>query len=679
MANKKRLKQGLFVDLEELTTEEKVKNLVDAFKEKIAPQESLTLDEWADKYRVLPKETSSEYGPWKTSRFPFLKKIMFRMSKQSRARQLVVQKGAQLGFTETLINKIFYNVDQYPGPTLYVQATKDAAIEFVTQKLDPSIAACPRIADILGSREKQTAAKRIKRKQDARLNKGFPGGFVSLGGMNSKDFIRSKSIRDALLDEEDSFKANVGGQGSPIANLRKRLANFPFSKLVRVSAPAIKETSTIEPARLAGSDEHWYVPCPHCNPEAKHEDGFLFEIQWPSLKWSEELDEENLPKRIWVECPNCGGVIEEHYKTWMLDNGEWYYYNEEDNKLEIIGDVENPSHFISSLNSPLGFFSWRDAIQEFFEYKASGDKNLLQVFINQTLGETYSLAGQDVSSNHLFGRKEDYINGDTGEVVEVADGGLVLTSGVDIQADRIEVEVVAWGQGLENWSVDYNILWGPTDYLGDERGLDKNTGLPTVWTELDRYLSKKWKHARGIGLPVECTFVDSGYRSEQVNAFCKLHENRRVYPCKGQAGFGHTGYFKRPKKRSERFQNWLFWLYVDEIKDKVYQSFVVEEPGPGYCHFPNKDQYDEQHFEALTVENKAVKIVGGRKVLYWNLPQGKRNEPLDCRGYAFAARAAYPVDLKNRANPESPFWKGQIDVVAKPKKRRGARMVSRGL
>ena len=39
--------------------------------------------------------------------------------------------------------------------------------------------------------------------------------------------------------------------------------------------------------------------------------------------------------------------------------------------------------------------------------------------------------------------------------------GLVLTAGIDVQGDRIEMEVVSWsGEDEESWNIDYIVLPG---------------------------------------------------------------------------------------------------------------------------------------------------------------------------------------------------------------------------
>ena len=43
-------------------------------------------------------------------------------------------------------------------------------------------------------------------------------------------------------------------------------------------------------------------------------------------------------------------------------------------------------------------------------------------------------------------------------------GGLFLTAGADVQKDRIEVDVWAWGRGLESWLVDHIVVEGGPEH-----------------------------------------------------------------------------------------------------------------------------------------------------------------------------------------------------------------------
>lgn len=624
-------------EVELVSTEYKLRKLRRVFFQSLQPSEYLDLDEWADRYRVLPSETSAEAGLWSTARFPFLRTIMKCLSPSSPCRSVVAMKGAQLGFTECSINWILYCADAHPGPMMYAQATDGAAVDFSKQKLAPSIAACQRVFFSLGYGKSGRLSDTIE-------DKGFPGGFIVIGPANSEKFTRSKSVRWAIADEEDSYTPDSDGGGSPIKNIQKRQVTFNDRKIFRLSTPKIKETSTIEPAYEFGSQEQYYVPCPHCNPTGDHA-GNMFVIAWDDIRWSKTVDKRTeLPTDVWLQCPQCGERIEEISKTWMLDHGEWFSTKGEELRYRVDPKTENRSFQISSLYSPYGFFSWRDAVQEWFEYKKTNDRNILQVFINQTLGESFTLEGQEVSSHALQARCEEY-----GQAYgfDVPLGGLLLTAGVDVQDDRIECEVVAWGLHDESWGIEYSVFPGDTNQLGDHSGTTAD-GQPSVWLLLDNYLRKKFRHRSGVELGIECTMIDSGFRSENVHTFCRLRESRRIFPVKGREGWGF-GLYQASRKRHERFGTFLYTAYVDEVKAKIYGALAIDTPGAGYCHFPKSDRYGEKYFRGLVSESRKTKLVNGRAKLVWVAAPGARNEPLDCRGYATVARHVYPVDLAQRA------------------------------
>jgi len=653
-----------------LTNEQKLAGLRAAWFTGLRPPERLDLDDWADKYRFLPSETSSERGQWKTKRFPFLKRVMKCLSTSSRAREVVAMKGAQLGFTEVCINFILHAADQNPGPLMYTQKTDDSAKDFCNSKLSPNIRECPRVAKTLG-------AKKPKFLSDEETYKGFPGGFLVAGGASSESFLRAKSIRDALVDEEDSYKGSILGAGSPLAQIKKRQVNFPNGKRFRLSTPNFTETSTIEPAYLAGTQEQFYVPCPRCNPHG-HEHGHRFVFQWAHVKWTEECDAYGEPIAVWMECPACGGRIEEHEKTWMMATAmsfAAYGWMSEKNSpgkpYPILDDVERPSFQISSLYSPVGFFSWRDAVREWQEYRRQGDKALLQVFINQTLGESFSAAGQDVSATWLEARKEEY------PPDMLPPGVLVITAGVDVQEDRLEMEMTGWGLANESWSLGYKVMHGATDLLTNEDADDPN---PTAWQLLDEFLRTQFRHPSGVTLGIECTLIDTSFRAEPVHIFCRLWETHRVYPVRGRDGWG-KGYIDRPKRRNEKYKTYDFVAWTDECKDQIYENLRAEKPGPGYSHFPKTDEYNAKYFGGLTAENKKTKKVGGKIAMYWDCPKGVRNEPLDLRVYSFAAFKVFAPNLEYRSQKMAITAEGPAGAeahVANPPRPLGHKAFAKG-
>lgn len=73
---------------------------------------------------------------------------------------------------------------------------------------------------------------------------------------------------------------------------------------------------------------------------------------------------------------------------------------------------------------------------------------------------------------------------------------------------------------------------------------------------------------------------------------------------------------------------------VDEGKTLLMRRLLLEQPGPGYCHFPS--ERDAEYFAQLTAEQRVAKHRKGRLYYEWQKTR-PRNEAMDCRIYAHAA------------------------------------------
>ncbi len=77
----------------------------------------------------------------------------------------------------------------------------------------------------------------------------------------------------------------------------------------------------------------------------------------------------------------------------------------------------------------------------------------MQVWVNTALGETWEdRGGEVIAPEGLAARREAF--GDT-----LPDGVLILTAGVDVQKDRIEAQIIGWGEGEQSWVVDHRVIW----------------------------------------------------------------------------------------------------------------------------------------------------------------------------------------------------------------------------
>src|SRR3990172_13390734 len=86
----------------------------------LAPPPILTVSEWADRYRVLSRESSPEPGQWRTERAPYQRGIMDAFS-EPLIEQVIVMSSAQIGKTEVLNNVLGFFIDYDPAPVLVLQ------------------------------------------------------------------------------------------------------------------------------------------------------------------------------------------------------------------------------------------------------------------------------------------------------------------------------------------------------------------------------------------------------------------------------------------------------------------------------------------------------------------------------------------------------------------------------
>jgi phage terminase large subunit GpA-like protein len=76
-------------------------------------------------------------------------------------------------------------------------------------------------------------------------------------------------------------------------------------------------------------------------------------------------------------------------------------------------------------------------------------------------------------------------------------------------------------------------------------------------------------------------------------------------------------------------------------KKMLYGRINIALPGPGYVH--TSSDLDEDFYDQLTAERLITRYVKGFPTQEWFLPNGRRNEALDCAVYALAG--AYQLGL----------------------------------
>lgn len=550
-----------------------------SFGRALKPEPLYTVSEWADRYRMLDSASSAESGKWRTSRTPYLKEIMDVLStKNTLIKQVAFMKGAQVGASEMGNNWLGYIIHHAPAPILYVMPTTEMAKRASKQRIAPLIESTPEIKSKINS-------PRMKDSGNTMLMKEFEGGVLVMTGANSAVGLRSMPVRFLFLDEIDAYPLDISGEGSPIELAIKRTATFKRNrKIFMVSTPTVKDESHIERLFLQSDQRYYYVPCPHC--------GEYQIIKWKSIVW-----EDGKPDTAQMVCELCGGLIPEWHKTDMLDKGEWRSTAETENE-ELRG------YHLSALYSPLGWYSWSDAVRDFLN--AKNNKEAMKTWVNTTLGEVWEEDGYQADPDALISYAENY-DSTTPLPTEI----LLLTAGVDTQDDRLECQIVGWAKGGIPYIVSHDIFWG-------------DPSRSEVWHELDNHLL-----ANHGGLKVVSAFVDSGgHHTEMVYRWTKVRNGRRIFACKGMGG-SRDPVSKAKQVSSQRTM--LILVGVDSLKRTILGW--LKQPQE-HIHFSKS--LDFEWYQQLTAERMIMKKRKGFTHIEW-VKTRERNEALDCLVYAYGA------------------------------------------
>lgn len=543
------------------------------------PPPRLTISEWADEYRELSREANAKGGRWQS--LPWQRGAMDAVLECG---DVCFQWASQVtGKTEVLNNIVGYFIAQDPAPMLMVQPTLEMGEAWSKDRLSTML----RDTAVLRGK---VADARSRDSGNTILHKTFPGGHITICGANSPAGLASRPIRIVLFDEVDRYDVSAGAEGDPISLAEKRTESFWNAVTVKVSTPTIKGASRIEREIELSDKRKWHVPCEGC--------GEKFVMEWAHVVWPDGEPEKGV-----IRCPKCRHDHDDAARIRIVKAGEWI----------ATAPFRGKAGFI--LNGLVCLFPPRKGkyvsrlhqmIEQFREAKAKG-KEALRVWVNTFLAETFEDEGEKTADPAgLFARREDY-----GDIPE---NGVVLVAGADVQTDRIEAEIVAFGQGEESWGIEYRVFHG-------------NIERWEVWNEFDQWLQKPRRHASGVMLQVAAAAIDSGHKPRIVQAFVDRCSPRRVFAVKG---VGTSGLPWVTRSKNSR----LLLLKVSTAKESIYSRLKLDEPGPGYMHFPKT--YDEEYFRQLTAERVITKYRFGLPYRTFD-PEGRRNEALDCRVYAHAA------------------------------------------
>lgn len=551
--------------------------------------EPLPVDEWADKYRILPRESSSEHGPWRTQRTPYLREPMQVLSDSHPSKRAVMIFGTQTGKTETGNNWIGSSIHQSPSSMMVVQPTVEMGKRWTRQRLNPMVALTPEL-------QERIKPSRSRDSGNTSTMKEFPGGFLVIAGSNSASSLSSMPVRRLFLDEVDRYPSDVDDEGHPVDVADRRTSSFPRRKVLITSAPTVKGESVVEEEYEASDQRHYYVPCPHCGHE-------------------QILRDENLTDDGSFICEKEGHVIEEHHKTWMLENGHWIAHNP---------NSDIPGFHLPSYYAPIGLgYTWQEIAGLRAKAKANPEK--WKTYVNTIMAETYEDESGKVEWKEVADRAGGYASR------TIPDNCLMITAGVDTQDDRWAVEIMGFGRGR----------WFTLDWFE----IPGQPGIEEEWEKLDKaVLDVSFVNRYGVEMKVLCTAIDTGgHHTHTAYQYCRSRKHRRVIAIKGSKFQGRPIIPTRPSPQDVNVRGQviragvdLWHIGTDTAKGAIFAKLIADsgaDPEDYRFRFPG--DLPDEFYQQLTAERYDT------TKQRWVKPRHKRNEALDCTVYAVAA-ACHP-------------------------------------
>lgn len=573
-----------------------------AFSAGLLPDPEMWVDSWSEKNAYIPTEGNAEGGKYSIDRTPFAREVMQVLSPGHPCTRVVVMAASQMLKTQTAMNWLMASVDAAPANILALMPSGDLAAR-LSARINKTINATPRVTELF-------AKPRTREGKNTDSTKEFRGGTLHIATAGSAANLAEIPARYGYGDEIDDWESDLQGQGDPVEIFENRGSTYGRNRKWYYSSSPKRPRGISKILELfeKGDQRYYEVPCPHC--------GHFHALEFGNMRTDEALS--------WARmmCPECGALIDEHAKTEMLARGRWV--------ATAVSRDGTISFTISQLYAPMGWTSWlelarlHDAAEEGLR---KGDPTKMQAFYNTRLALPYDHTKGVTTVQALMARAEAY------PPRTLPDAALVVTMATDTQPDRLEVQIDAWGPGMERWVMDYIVLHGNPSVPPETPG--------SVWARLDEIRRTPYQHASGALIPISAWGIDSGGANTQD--VYHYGASRRASGCVILKGASRPNRPIISAKPSAQEVDWggqrdttgaeLWLVGTDVAKDWIFNR--IELPaGPGALHFHN--QIEPGWFEQLLAERKIQKMRNGSVVEVWHKDAHVRNEALDLCVYSLA-------------------------------------------
>ena len=645
-------------------------------------QDQLSTREWAERYRKVRGGPIADRHPrglvdWRTSMTPHTAGIMDAVDDP--AYDMVAVSGpTRAGKSEAaIVNPILR--DLYRGwPVLYVNATREACVQFWQDKLLPAIEATPALADFqCGDKESGQMLHRI-----------FPNRailYMAGSGQVPAGFDAPRTYCDEV--NKPGYRMKKGEEVSTLHLARERGSGYGRGRKLVLVCTVTTPEGEITRQFLQGDRRLYYVPCPFCGAYQVMEfreghgsitDGKRFpDWEYPH-GWLAYDDTSPVSARESARyvCGLCKAEISEEWKAWMVLAGVWIRQGCQVEVLESSGlggfdrAIETcplPARFIAreagkpardTLRASFHFnalvsriVSWGDIASEWVDAAQNSDPDAQKSWQRSRLAIPWEdkdlLDKRAWDSSFVRAHSTPYhprtLPGDC--------PAICATMGADVHAAAVYYVFRGWGADATSWLLEAGVI-----SVHHSKGEDDAARLMAIENALDR-LWEIFLDGFEVGteqspkhMAVSKGYLDEGWETQLVRASVSKQERRGLWTAtKGIGGSKH--HLRERQKEHPATLN----IAVDRMKhilSRLMDKRRFTEAGgtvrvePGYWHLHSQPGHDYVHHmcceEWLPKKNK----LGTDSEEWAWVPKNANNHWWDAEVLATAAALAMKIPVQ---------------------------------
>ncbi len=487
--------------------------------------------------------------------------------------EVAVCASPQIGKTELLLACLFYSMDFFPGPKLLAMPDEDTLLRAVSKKLKPRLK---------GSAE----LRRLYYRDTRNAVELRDGSTLYLASAQSPSQRASVSVMHLFLDEVDLYR-QIAGQGAPVHEFRERTISYSHKrKHLLISKPQGDESSAIWQIVNHECDVllRYHVACPACGTLQ-----VMDEAHFTVLEGCADPKEIKRRKLGRYRCPHCKYLWTDHIRDAAVARGEWRP------DKEVLAPRSVGIHLPSFVSR---FVSLSEIVADKIEAEASDDDRKMRDYKNGRCALPHKAVAMDTTQDTILSRRAMWLPAKTVPAEAVA-----LTCGIDVQMDSFWFSVLAWGDLMQSWLVDYGQLRTWEDVMGLVHG----TRYPVLGRP-------------GTDMGIWRAGIDSGgnktkhqvlTRTEEVYAWCRARGDGRMFPIKGRSRDHHvnvswTVIDKLPNSgRPIPGGLKLFLLDVNSLKRLLFKRLRFDAKQPMLLHAQTDEDYARHLAAERLVRDKA--------------------------------------------------------------------------